>query len=244
MSWLFSQALVVEYLGDTYLDGEPSVQSSGKNTQLAYLPQDKMTDFSRLSRFGMMFKPLTESRGEELLMSYLGDFHAKTSAQPEEEKVLGGAEAQCGNTWQESLAKLDQDSCLWKTAQCSLLEDSMLSLQIWPKWGSMRNGECFRQPMLVQTTKENEFGWLEKIPTPTASDHKRTPMKEVYANRPKTLGVADDLAKWAVRKSGLAHARLEPALWEWAMGWPEGWTELKPLETDKSLCVQQQHGDC
>jgi DNA (cytosine-5)-methyltransferase 1 len=98
--------------------------------------------------------------------------------------------------------------------------------------------------MLVQTTKGKEFGWLEKIPTPTASDHKRTPMKEVYANRPKTLGVADDLAKWAVRKSGLAHARLEPALWEWAMGWPQGWTELKPLEMDKCLYVQQQPGNC
>jgi nitrogen fixation protein len=191
----------------------------------------------------MMFKPLTENLGKELLMSYLADFHAKTLVQPEEEKVLGGGEVQCGNTWQESLAKLDQDTALWKTAQCSLLEDLEQSLEIWPRWGSMRNGECFRQPMLAQTTKEKEFGWLEKIPTPTASDHKRTPMKEVYANRPKTLGVADDLAKWAVRKSGLAHARLEPALWEWAMGWPEGWTELRPLEMDKSPCVQQQLGN-
>jgi hypothetical protein len=81
MSWLFSQALVEEYLGDTYLDGEPSALSNGKNTQLAYLQQDKMTDFSRLSRFGMMFKPLTENLGEELLMLYLEDFHARTSAQ-------------------------------------------------------------------------------------------------------------------------------------------------------------------
>jgi hypothetical protein len=42
-----------------------------------------MTDFSHLSRFGMMFKPLTESRGKELLMSYQADFHAKTSPQQE-----------------------------------------------------------------------------------------------------------------------------------------------------------------
>jgi hypothetical protein len=83
MSWLFSQVLVVEYLGDTFLDGEPSALSNGKNTQLAYLPQDKMTDFSRLSRFGMMFKPLTESLGEELLMSYRAAFHAKTLVQQE-----------------------------------------------------------------------------------------------------------------------------------------------------------------
>jgi hypothetical protein len=79
MSWLFSQALVEEYLEDTSLDGEQSVPLSGNNTQLAYCAPDKMTAFSRLSQFGMMYKPLTESRGEELLMSYLAGFPAKTS---------------------------------------------------------------------------------------------------------------------------------------------------------------------
>ena len=79
MSWLFSQALVEEYLADTSLDGEPCVQSSGNLTQQAYCAPDKMTVFSRLSRFGMTYKPLTETRGEELLMSYREAFHAKTS---------------------------------------------------------------------------------------------------------------------------------------------------------------------
>ena len=79
MSWLFSQALVEEYLVDTFLDGEQSAPLSGSNTQQAYCAPDKMTVFSRLSQFGMMYKPLTESRGEELLMSYLAGFHAKTS---------------------------------------------------------------------------------------------------------------------------------------------------------------------
>jgi DNA (cytosine-5)-methyltransferase 1 len=74
MSWLFSQVLVEEYLGDISSDGEQSVQSSGNPTQLAYCAPDKMTVFSRLSRFGMTYKPLTEDRGEELLMSYLEAF--------------------------------------------------------------------------------------------------------------------------------------------------------------------------
>ena len=62
----------------------------GKPTQQAYLSQDKMTKYSRLSRFGMMFKPLTENLGEELLMSYLEDFHAKTSQSQEKENGLDG----------------------------------------------------------------------------------------------------------------------------------------------------------
>jgi hypothetical protein len=89
MSWLFSQALVEEYLGANFLDGEQSALSNGKPTQQAYCALDKMTDFCQISQFGMMYKPLTESLGEELLMSYLGDFHARTSAQLE-----GG-----GNYW-------------------------------------------------------------------------------------------------------------------------------------------------
>jgi len=83
MSWLFSQALVEAYLGDIYLGGEQSALSNGNNTQQAYCAPDKMTDFCRISQFGMMFKPLTESLGEELLMSYLGDFHARILVQPE-----------------------------------------------------------------------------------------------------------------------------------------------------------------
>ena len=83
MSWLYSQALVEEYLGENFSDGEQSVQSNGKPTQQAYCALDKMTDFSRLSRFGMTYKPLTESLGEELLTLFLEDFHAKTLVQQE-----------------------------------------------------------------------------------------------------------------------------------------------------------------
>jgi DNA (cytosine-5)-methyltransferase 1 len=37
---------------------------------------------------------------------------------------------------------------------------------------------------------------------------------------------------------------LNPTWVEWLMGWPLGWTDLKPLATDKSRCAQPQHGDC
>ena len=84
MSWLFSQALVEEYLAGNFSDGEQSAQSSGSHTQQAFCAPDKMTAFSHLSQSGMMFKPLTANHGEALLMSYLAAFHAKTS------QLLGG----------------------------------------------------------------------------------------------------------------------------------------------------------
>jgi hypothetical protein len=93
MSWLYSQALVEEYLGDISLDGEQSVPLSGSNTQLAYCAPDKMLAFSRLSRYGMTYKPLMENLGEELLMSFRAGFHAKTSQPLEKGQVLTESEA-------------------------------------------------------------------------------------------------------------------------------------------------------
>ena len=160
MSWLFSQALVEEYLGESCLDGEPSVQSNGNHTQQAYCSPDKMTEYSRLSRFGMMFKPLTETLGVELLMLYRAAFHAKTSLPQEKEQALTESEVECGKKWQGSFAKYDPNLSLWKTAQCSLIEDLTEFLQTWPTWGSMRNGECWERQTLGLNTIEKEYGLL------------------------------------------------------------------------------------
>jgi hypothetical protein len=135
MSWLFSQALVEEYLEASSLDGEQSAPLNGKPTQQAYCAPGKMTDFSRLSRFGMTFKPLTESRGEELLTLFREDFLAKTLAQQEKAQELMESEVECGEKWHASFVKYDLDLSLWKTHQCSLLGDLDEFLETWPQWG-------------------------------------------------------------------------------------------------------------
>jgi len=230
MSWLFSQALVEEYLGDTYLDGEPSVPLSGNNTQQAYCAPDKMTKFSRLSRYGMIVNPLTEIRGEELLTLYLAGFPAKTFQRQEVVEELKGQNPQCGNTWQGSLARLDPNTSLWKTAQSSLLEDLELSLQTFPKWGLMQNGALYQLPTLVQTISERGFG-LGQYVTPTTRDYKGMSGSGFRVRHGTNHNLADCLG-------GVPN----PMFSEWLMGFPLGWTDLKPLEMDKSLYVQQLHG--
>ena len=158
MSWLFSQVLVEEYLVASSLDGEQSVQLNGKPTQQAYCAPDKMTAFSRLSRFGMMFKPLTANLGEELLMSYLEDFHVKTSVPLEKEQELMENDQECGVKWLASFVKYDHDSHSWRTHQCSLLGDLDEFSETWPQWGLMRDGECWEQRMLEQTIRGTESG--------------------------------------------------------------------------------------
>ena len=147
MSWLFSQALVEEYLGASSLDGEQSAPLNGKPTQQAYCAPGKMTDFSRLSRFGMTYKPLMEDRGQELLTLFRGAFHAQTFPLQEKVQDLTEKALQCGITWRGWLAKFDHDMYLWRTAQCSLIEDSDESLATFPVSGMTRDGLLWERQM-------------------------------------------------------------------------------------------------
>jgi hypothetical protein len=277
MSWLYSQALVEEYLEENCLDGEPSVQSNGKPTQQAYCAPDKMTEFSRLSRFGMTYKPLTENRGQELLTLYLADFHAKTFQSQETVTDLMEKDQECGEKWHGLLARFDQDSHLWRTVQCSLLEDLNESLQILPQWGMTVGGELYLRQPLAHHISETVFGF--SVPTLVASDATSgavigkndtfyttstgMPRKVNQKGTDGSVGLARLVQMWPTPTAhnaketnapsemnrntptlaAQAGGKLNPTWVEWLMGWQLGWTDLKPLEMDKSPCVQQQHGD-
>ena len=168
MSWHFSQAAVEEFSAVTCSDGTQSAQSKSSHTQLAYCSPDRMTEFSRLSRFGMTFLPLTADRGEELLTSYLAGFRVRTSALPEKAPESQESAADCGQKWRGSLAKFDRNSSSWKTVQLSLLVDSEQSSVIWPRSGMTAGGQCWELPTLVRRTREIGSGlW---VPTPICND--------------------------------------------------------------------------
>ena len=233
MSWLFSQALVEEYLGENSLDGEQSAPLSGNHTQQAYCAPDKMTVFSRLSRFGMTYKPLTASRGEELLTLYRAGFHAKTYQSQGGGLALTESAAGCGEKWRASFTKYSLDLRLWKTHQCSLLGDLEPFLETWPQWGLMRNGECWEQQTLAQTIRGTGFGlWA----TPTRCDYKGTTGTANFESRKRQF---NNLTGGEV--TGTIYPN--PTTYEVMMGWPLGWTDLKPLEMDKSHSVPQPLGE-
>ena len=250
MSWLYSRVLVEEFLGDTSLDGEQSVQSNGSSTPQAYCAPDKMTGFSRLSRFGMTFKPLTESRGEELLTLYLADFHAPTSPQQEKEQELMEKPLECGEKWRGSFTKYDPDTSLWRTHQCSLLGDLEEFSETWPQWGLMRDGECWEQRTLERHIRGTGYGLSPKItppphkkwPTPGASDATRGTMKNWKPIRPSGQPAQYPLNQALRDITGLP-GRPNPIFVEWLMGFPTLWTDLKPWVMLKSPCVQLPHGE-
>ena len=305
MSWLFSRALVEEYSGANCSDGEPSALLSANPTPQAFLPPDKMTDFSRPSRFGMTFALSTESLGAELLTWFLEGFRARTYPSPEMAQESTANAPACGDRWRELSVRYDRDSCSWKTHRSLWDEDlSACSLTL-PKWGSMRDGVLSELLTLEHRTAANDAGlW---VPTPCATDAKPITGGNLYVTETGTVrhmrpdgkssnrGLAASAAMWPTptatlgtkggrvtpRKSreggtlieavsqrstwatptvhgnynragvsaksgdGLATqagGSLNPTWVEWLMGWPLGWTDLKPLVTARCRNAQRRHG--
>jgi hypothetical protein len=247
MSWLFSRALVVEYLGENFSDGEQCAPLSGKPIPQAYCAPDKMTAFSRLSRFGMTYAVLTENLGEELLTLYLAAFHAPTFPQQEKEQESKESNQECGEKWRGSFTKYNPNSCSWKTHQCSLLGDLDEFSETWPRWGLMRGGECWEQQTLVQSTKGIVFGLSQsypppsKWPTPTATDWKATGKLETLKRQGNNFE-AGGQNRPQYHYSRLMNMKMPVSASEMLMLWPIEWTDLKPLGTDKFQQWLQQHG--
>ena len=169
MSWHFSQALEEEYLGANSSAGEPSAPSNGTPTHGMFWSPGKTTDASTRSRSGMMFRPLTDTHGEAVLMSCLAASLVRTSAPQAREPESKESEVECGNTWHELSVKFDPASSSWKTHQCLWEEVLPWSSVTLPKWGLMRDGELWERITAALPTAATESGLL---PTPTATDYK------------------------------------------------------------------------
>lgn len=262
MSWLFSQALVEEYSQQKSAETEPSAQLSVMPTPHPFWRNGKTMEASKLFRFGLTFAVLTEDHGGELLTAYLAGFHAKTSALPTRmQAALTESDPGYGVSMSGSFARLSQDGSGWKTAQCSLLEDLQECLQTLPRSGFMHSGKLYPLPTLERHTYGSAFGSL--LPTltvcgnynrkglsKTSGDGLATALKML-----PTLVARDHRHPGRSRldrtgsKSGdclpqVIGGPLNPEWCEWFMGWPVGWTALKPLEMDKYQQWQQQHGIC
>ena len=280
MSWLFSQALVEAYSADTCSDGAQSAPSSGNPTPQAFLSPDKMTAFSRPSRFGMTFKPLTDGLGAAVLMWCQEVSRARTSASQAKEPALTEPAAECGDTWRGSLARFDPATSSWRTAQPSLLEDLGESSVIWPRSGMTAGGRCWELPTLEHRTSGTGSGLWLGTPTATMSVRSEpfrrgaapTPAEFVKWPTPTTMrGITKEATEKEWNRKGSADLRMAVHLWptpkasendrntptlaaqiggslnptwvEWLMGWPLGWTDLKPLATGKSPFAPQQHSN-
>jgi hypothetical protein len=214
-----------------FSDIPQSVLSNLNLTAEKSYSKDNETASCQSSQFGMMSPPSTELRGEEKLMLSAEDSLAKTSQAQGGEQELMEKEVAYGNRWRESLAKYDPNTSSWRTHQCLLFEESTESLEIFSRWGMMRDGELYPLQIAMPHMKENEFG-SKDFYTPTARDWKGMSGKGFRERHGEKKNLADFLG-------GVPN----PEFSEWLMGWPIGWTDLKPLEMGKFQLWRQQHSE-
>jgi hypothetical protein len=233
-------------------------------------------------------------------MSFRAAFPARTSPSQARAQDLTVSDLECGSTWRGWLAKYDPATSLWRTAQCSLLEDLTESLVTLPRSGMTRGGLLWELPMLERRTSATGSGfWAtptasdgtrggtltpsmtgvslaqqiktpHRWPTPLATDGSKCPsgslaravnpaLQATFRNKeegrnwptPAARDYRHPNAKTYAERGGGSKGEqlpnavggaLNPTWVEWLMGWPLGWTDLKPLGTDKFQQWQQQHG--
>lgn len=261
-----SRALAEEYSAATSSDGAPSAPLSVMPTQHKFWRSDKTMEPSQLSRFGLTCAVLTEDHGEALLTWFRADSRVRTYPLPGLVPGLTASALASGVKWLESSVKYDPDTSSWKTHRCLWEEDLPWSSVNLPKWGMALNGLVYRHPTLERPISATESGlW----PTPTVHGNHNMPGSSKTAGwglssavkmwpTPNACKASNDTT---LRKSGDGRDRpnklgwavsenaenpsepgpLNPAWVEWLMGWPIGWTDLKPLEMAKFHEWQQQH---
>lgn len=184
MSYIFSRALVEEFLEANYSESEPSALLNSNPTPQAYCSPARMTAYSRLSRYGMTYAPLTDDRGAALLTWYREAFRARTFQLREKEPALTAPAPGSGGKCTELSMRYDRNSHSWKTHLCLWAEDLPESSVILPKSGTMQNGLCWERTTWEPHTSGNASGYLHMIPTPTAF---HAPNKGSNTRGPKSL---------------------------------------------------------
>lgn len=342
MSWLISKAMMDAYANshcsqepaaessvDSCSDGELYAQLNVMPTQRPFWHNDRTMDVLSRSPFGLTWKPLTESRGAELLTWYRAGFPARTYPQQEKGLESQAQEADCGKSLRGSLAKYDRATSSWKTRQCLLLGGLESFAETWPRWGMTRRGELFPLPTPALPTCASESGsWgtprksdakgsgpvgsrsqkvmldkgylcaqVKQWPTPRAANPGSRPNGKGGKILAEEVAIAEGLRERGMKgfptpraedsQSCGAHrgnpdtltsfvktfatplardfrtgqqsrwenperthnlndqigGQLNPPWVEWLMAWPIGWTDLKPLATDKFQAWLRSHGE-
>lgn len=167
MSWHYSQALAAAYSAATSSGGAPSAPSRSIPTPQPSLPPGKMTARSRRSRFGMMFAPLTDDRGEALLTWFREVSLARTSPPQARESASTANAPDSGARCVELSARYDLGMHSWRIHPCLWVEALPESSVTLPKSGMMRRGVCWELTTWAPRISASASGYLHMIPTPT-----------------------------------------------------------------------------
>ena len=166
----FLRALGAGYLATSCLDTNVSAQSKSILIASKFYQHGKKKISFPGFQFTMMRGVSTEPCGEDSLMSLPQGSHspANHSRSPgsEAEPTTNGT---CGPTPSALLARYDLDTHSWRTFQGCLFQDTWgVSLETFPNWGTIADGELSGLMMSEHRTDEKDCGFT--YATPNAGD--------------------------------------------------------------------------
>ena len=199
------------------------------------------------------------------LMSSQQDSHVSPS-QLQEKDLEKTTQETCGQPQSSAFASYDHDTASWRTSQACLFTTTLSEYSgTWPKAGMTCAGRAYPLPPVGLRISAIDSGSSPRLPTPRLW---QTPVSDDAVNRKKgkinSRGepkLSAQVLRWptptATERSGInpktgkgaglskaAGGALNPTWVAWLMGWPLGWTDLKPLEMDKYHKWLKQHGSC
>jgi hypothetical protein len=218
MSWHFSQALVEDYLRVISFAGGQYARSRSMTTAEMSSQPVRTMDHFRPSLFGMTLEPLTAQHGEDVLTWYQAGFPVNPTP-PRLEAALQRTTygRKCGESWQRQLP----GTYLPKTRQSSR---SITPRMTSDRWVTKPTVLPLARRTWARTICGEDIGYVH---TPTT----------------KANYLAPSMQKWESCRNFLAiFGYISPLIHEHLMGWPIGWSDLSPLETDKFRAWPRQRG--
>jgi hypothetical protein len=140
-----------------------------------------------------------------------------------------------GVCWERSMPALptkEIESGSWPTPTSSQARSEGMIMQMRAK---VDEGALSREEAELMISGSLEPARMETWATPTGNDAKNSTLPP---SQIKHDNIPGDLLRRGEKPGG----QLNPTWVEWLMGWPLGWTDLKPLETDKFRQWQNSHG--
>ena len=178
---------------------------------------------------------------EDWLMSLRQDFPVSRFA-PEGDEPVTMTNATLGPIPSASLTKSNHNGYFWRIPQSSYLLSESGNVRLtsipfsetWPQSGMMRDGVVYPLPLWEPNTNGNGCGLL---PTPVARDGpsfyvvtKQTALARIETRKRGGSRRQTHWVQYSTVLHDLKKCWANPRFSELMMGWPIGWTDLKPLD--------------